>query len=114
MKNNDNAGELSLAEFNKLLREAAIREGKCIPENEDELRILEEHLNGKKIEVPEFKDAMRLARSKKRADETNSVALEVDEQVLTEFALAARNGGEISKETRKKMMADRRREQGKK
>ncbi len=107
--------DISPPELETLLREAAVREGACIPQTPGELKVLEENLAGKTFVLPKFSDL--LARLRGRTPDLPSVinAKETfDQDVAADLAMAARNGGDIPAELRAKMDADRADAEGRK
>lgn len=105
---------LSESDLDRLVREAAIREGACFAETEDELAIVEERIAGKQVDVPPFSSVLDLIHGAEvPADKIIPIAPALDESVVEDLAMAARNGREIPDEIRKKMDTDRLREEGK-
>jgi hypothetical protein len=98
----------------KLLREAAVREGTCPPETIEELRIVEERLAGRQYEAPPLSELLKRIRKETPAP-TNVIHIEnhLDESVVEDFtAMAARNGKKIPKEIRDRMNTDRSKAEG--
>jgi hypothetical protein len=100
--------DISPHELELLLREAAVREGRCVPETARELEIVEKRLAGKIFSIPKF--ATLLARLRGGAKESQKVIhlkAHFNEDVIEDLAMAARNGGKIPDRVRKQMDADR-------
>jgi hypothetical protein len=107
--------ELSDSDVDRLVREAAIREGACLPKTEEELTIIEQRFSGYLVEVPSFGRVLDLIHgAEKPADKIIPIAPALDETVVEDLAMAARKGGVIPDEIRKKMDADRLSEEQKK
>ena len=104
----DTTNDISPPELEALLREAAEREGACIPETPSELEVLEERLAGKTFVFPKFAELLACLRGTV-AKPTNIITVipHFDQDVIEDLAMAARNGGEIPAEVREKMDADR-------
>lgn len=91
----------------RLLREAAIREGASLPKNVHELEIMNETAPPE-VEVPDFRRV--LARVRGEHPSTGNVVRfnsAADSEVTAELAMAARNGDKIPVEIRCRMNADR-------
>ena len=96
-----------------LLREAAIREGVCPPETIEELEIVEERLAGQRFEPPAFGELMkRIRENSSTPADVIRIENHVDQNVVADLSMAARNGKEIPKETRDRMDADRSKAEG--
>ena len=107
--------KLSECDLDRLVREAAIQEGACFAETEDELAIVEKRRFGKQVDVPPFSRVLDLIHgAEEPAHKIIPMAPALDESVVEDLAMAARNGGEIPDEIRKKMDADRVSEEEKK
>ena len=111
-KKNPGSG-ISPESIELLLRDAAIREGVCPPETIEELRIVEERLAGQQYEAPPFSELLKRIRRETPAP-TNVIRLEnhIDQKVVDDLAMAARNGKDIPKEIRDRMDADRSKAEG--
>jgi phage terminase small subunit len=107
MKNTTNK-DISPPELERLLREAALREGACVPETRQELEVLEERFAGKTVVLPKFSELLARLRGRTAAP-TNIIkaASHFDQEVIEDLAMAARNGGEVPAEIRGKMDVDR-------
>ncbi len=104
---------ISPESIEQLLRDAAIREAACPPETTEELRIVEEKLAGRQYEAPSLSELLKRIRKESLAP-TNVIQLEnhVDQNVVDDIAMVARNGKEMPTEVRERMDADRSRSQG--
>jgi hypothetical protein len=105
---NTTTKDISPPELERLLREAALREGACVPETPQELEVLEKRLAGKTFVLPKFSELLARLRGKAAAP-TNIIkpVSHFDQEVIEDLAMAARNGGEIPVEIREKMDGDR-------
>jgi len=115
MKNTPNRNkhkELTDGEVEAALHAALRDEGYLFPESAEDLVALEAKLNTSGVPTPDgyrFKQLLR----RQSADATNKVvhfpnsARAVSANIEENLAIAARNGGSISKELRKQMDADR-------
>jgi hypothetical protein len=105
---NDIPKDISPHQLEALLREAAAREGACVPESPSELSALEEKLVGQTIDLPEFSDLLAKIRRKiPQPMNVIHVTLESDSEVAADLAMAARNGGDIPDAVRDQMDSDR-------
>jgi hypothetical protein len=105
---------ISPESIEKLLRDAAVREGACPPETIEELRIVEEKLAGQQYEAPPLSELLKRIR-KETPTPANVIHIEnhLDPCVVDDFsAMAARNGKNIPKEIRDRMDADRSKAEG--
>jgi hypothetical protein len=103
--------ELSDAEFEAALHAALRDEGYLFPRNAEEVASLKASMDMNGVPTPDTEKFRQLLRqmAQKVAELPNTARLrsrEVEED-LEKLAMAARNGGEITEEIRKRMDADR-------
>ena len=100
--------DISPAELERLLREAAVREGACVPQTPAELKAFEDRVRGKSFALPKFSELLARLRGRlPEAANVINVPVHFDQDVIEDLAMAARNGGEIPAETRRQMDLDR-------
>jgi hypothetical protein len=94
----------------RLLREAAVRKGASLPKTVREVQIMKESEPSEEVDVPDFRRVIARIRGEKpspdKVAEFTSPA--ADSEAAEELAMAARNGGDIPPEVRRRMDADRR------
>ena len=97
----------SLSEFHALLRQMAISKGMAIPETDEEFELLEKSIDARTLPKHDFTQVLELIETGKAPESKIVEFPKADEEVLQEFAQAARNGSEIPPEIKAKMEADR-------
>lgn len=91
----------------RLLREAAVREGASLPKTVRELEIMKES-EQPMVEIPDFRRVLERIRGEQPAENrVVEFTPAADRAVTEELAMAARNGSEIPEEIRRRMNADR-------
>jgi hypothetical protein len=100
--------DISAPELERLLREAALQEGACVPQTPQELEMLEERIADKAFSLPKFSELLVRLREK-TTPPANIIKIKshFDQDVIEDLAIAARNGAEIPAEIRAKMDLDR-------
>lgn len=108
MKKQTIANDISPHELELFLREAAVHEGRCVPETSKELTIVEERLARKAFTIPPFSKLLARLRAKsKECKQIIHLKAHFDATVVEELSMAARNGEKVSDEVRQKMNRDR-------
>ena len=109
--NDDQPKELSDAQFEAALHAALRDEGCLFPTNAEEIASLEESMDLNGVPTPDTEKFRQMLRQKTEKivelPSTAKVSCDEVDQNLENLAMAARNGGEITDEIRKRMDADR-------
>jgi hypothetical protein len=109
--NDDQPKELSDVQFEAALHAALRDEGCFFPTNAEEVASLEESMDMDGVPTPDMEKFRQMLRQKteKIVELPSTAKLTCSEvnQNLENLAMAARNGGEITDEVRKRMEADR-------
>ena len=96
----------------KMLHKGLINNCNGFPTSIEEVEIVEEYLSKQEIEIPQIlKDPSNVFKRKDKKKPTNTIIFpqSTSKETCDNFAQAARDGGEISKSVREKMIQDRKR-----
>jgi len=111
--NREKAKELSDAEFEAALHSALRDEGHFFPQSEEDVASLEANVDMDGVPTPDTRRFGELLReSVDRVVQLPYAAKSASTEVEQNLAMAARNGGEISEEIKKRMDEDRAKARG--
>jgi hypothetical protein len=89
----------------RLVRDAAVEQGGCLPESSEELRAAEERIAQSNVSLPPFE--LIEPRMNEEYSTKAEAQVTTGDEIACDLAMAARNGKSISAEVRKRMDLDR-------